>query len=164
MKILIAALVATTAIIAPANATVYKFSYNGDANIEWKLPASPTPFQSDARQFTIQGVDIKFNGAPDTADILFYTLSEFGAFDFNSVGGVAAVAYGDQLYTGPNSAPTFKLGTFTTTLGTGGTFGAGTLTISAVSGVPEPTNWAMLIAGFGLVGAVARRRRVEALA
>ena len=27
-------------------------------------------------------------------------------------------------------------------------------------GVPEPASWAMLIAGFGLVGAVARRRRV----
>jgi hypothetical protein len=28
--------------------------------------------------------------------------------------------------------------------------------------VPEPANWAMLIAGFGLVGAAARRRRVAA--
>jgi hypothetical protein len=28
-----------------------------------------------------------------------------------------------------------------------------------VGGVPEPTSWAMLIAGFGLVGATARRRR-----
>lgn len=28
-----------------------------------------------------------------------------------------------------------------------------------VAGVPEPANWAMLIAGFGLTGAVARRRR-----
>lgn len=27
------------------------------------------------------------------------------------------------------------------------------------AGVPEPTTWAMLIAGFGLVGAAARRRR-----
>lgn len=26
--------------------------------------------------------------------------------------------------------------------------------------VPEPANWAMLIAGFGLVGAAARRRRL----
>jgi hypothetical protein len=25
--------------------------------------------------------------------------------------------------------------------------------------VPEPSSWAMLIAGFGLVGATARRRR-----
>ncbi len=31
-----------------------------------------------------------------------------------------------------------------------------------IPGVPEPTSWAMLIAGFGIVGAVARRRRVLA--
>jgi len=30
----------------------------------------------------------------------------------------------------------------------------------SVSAVPEPANWAMLIAGFGLVGAAARRRRM----
>ncbi|WP_439544767.1 PEPxxWA-CTERM sorting domain-containing protein [Sandarakinorhabdus sp.] len=37
--------------------------------------------------------------------------------------------------------------------------------ISPVSGgaVPEPASWAMLIAGFGLVGAAARRRRAQAL-
>ena len=29
-------------------------------------------------------------------------------------------------------------------------------------GVPEPATWAMLIAGFGLVGAAARRRRLAA--
>jgi hypothetical protein len=33
---------------------------------------------------------------------------------------------------------------------------------TGVGGVPEPSNWAMLIAGFGLVGAVSRRRRVLA--
>jgi hypothetical protein len=32
------------------------------------------------------------------------------------------------------------------------------------SGVPEPHNWAMLIAGFGLIGAAARRRRAAATA
>jgi hypothetical protein len=31
-----------------------------------------------------------------------------------------------------------------------------------VGGVPEPTSWAMLITGFGLVGATARRRRAVA--
>ena len=36
--------------------------------------------------------------------------------------------------------------------------------VGAVSGVPEPENWAMLIAGFGLVGAVSRRRRAVAVA
>ncbi|MGI4875962.1 MAG: PEPxxWA-CTERM sorting domain-containing protein, partial [Janthinobacterium lividum] len=29
-----------------------------------------------------------------------------------------------------------------------------------VPGVPEPTSWALMIAGFGAVGAAARRRRV----
>jgi hypothetical protein len=32
------------------------------------------------------------------------------------------------------------------------------------TGVPEPASWAMMIAGFGLAGAAARRRRVTALA
>ena len=31
-----------------------------------------------------------------------------------------------------------------------------------VPGIPEPASWAMLIAGFGLVGAAARRRRIIA--
>ncbi len=35
---------------------------------------------------------------------------------------------------------------------------------SARPGVPEPASWAMLIAGFGLVGAAARRRRVAVAA
>jgi hypothetical protein len=34
--------------------------------------------------------------------------------------------------------------------------------ITRVGGVPEPASWAMLIAGFGLVGATARRRRTVA--
>jgi hypothetical protein len=33
------------------------------------------------------------------------------------------------------------------------------LAVPSVGGVPEPATWAMLIAGFGLVGAVSRRRR-----
>jgi hypothetical protein len=40
---------------------------------------------------------------------------------------------------------------------------ASTLTITFGAPVPEPANWALLIAGFGLVGA-AMRRRVHAIA
>ena len=44
--------------------------------------------------------------------------------------------------------------------------GASTLTITtqATGAVPEPANWAMLIAGFGLTGAVMRRRRTAVAA
>ena len=37
-----------------------------------------------------------------------------------------------------------------------------TIGIGAPAGVPEPASWAMLIAGFGLVGATMRRRRLAA--
>jgi hypothetical protein len=47
----------------------------------------------------------------------------------------------------------------------GGLYGfGGTLSIEGVPGVPEPASWAMLIAGFGLTGAVMRRRRTLATA
>lgn len=37
--------------------------------------------------------------------------------------------------------------------------GLSNISFSAAGAVPEPASWAMLIAGFGLVGAAARRRR-----
>jgi hypothetical protein len=46
----------------------------------------------------------------------------------------------------------------------GGTLNTGLDNISITTGVPEPASWAMLIAGFGLVGAVARRRQRTAVA
>ena len=36
--------------------------------------------------------------------------------------------------------------------------------IGSVANIPEPASWAMMIAGFGLVGVVARRRREDAVA
>ena len=40
----------------------------------------------------------------------------------------------------------------------------GAATVLFQSGTPEPASWAMLIAGFGLVGAAARRRRIATIA
>jgi hypothetical protein len=37
------------------------------------------------------------------------------------------------------------------------------VTAPVTPGIPEPTSWAMLIAGFGLTGAAMRRRRVSVL-
>ena len=42
--------------------------------------------------------------------------------------------------------------------------GPGTITIGGIPAVPEPTTWAMIIAGFGIVGSALRRRRTLAFA
>ncbi|CAM3067380.1 PEPxxWA-CTERM sorting domain-containing protein [Sphingomonas antarctica] len=39
-------------------------------------------------------------------------------------------------------------------------FGLNELRVSGVGAVPEPANWALMIGGFGLIGAASRRRRL----
>ena len=41
-------------------------------------------------------------------------------------------------------------------------FSISALNVETITGVPEPSSWAMLIIGFGLTGAVMRRRAVQA--
>jgi hypothetical protein len=48
--------------------------------------------------------------------------------------------------------------------GTRGIQGSGTQDLLAFAAVPEPSSWAMLIAGFGLTGAAVRRRRARVVA
>ncbi len=68
-----------------------------------------------------------------------------GFFGYTGYGAIASVVVDDP----SNSAYYFKYDNVTL----GNTLG------NPPGGVPEPASWAMLIAGFGLVGAVARRRR-----
>ncbi|MFN7175352.1 MAG: PEPxxWA-CTERM sorting domain-containing protein, partial [Thermaurantiacus sp.] len=49
---------------------------------------------------------------------------------------------------------TSQSGVFLSAIGNGGGGGGGGV-------IPEPATWAMLIAGFGLVGGAARRRRAS---
>ena len=72
--------------------------------------------------------------------------------------GVLLSTDGPQLYSGAEATPTFLTGTFLLTeFGGTGTY---TLTISnpAAAAVPEPATWAMMLAGFGMVGVGLRRR------
>jgi len=85
----------------------------------------------------------------------FYDSANQGGFDDDE-----GSYLGDALFTGDTAHPTFKLGTFALD-----NFGSGaSLTISsvgAVSPVPEPATWAMMLIGVGAVGASARRRRIK---
>jgi hypothetical protein len=75
-----------------------------------------------------------------------------GPISFNTGGGVLT-AIGSRF--------SFGAGVLALNNDPGATrYGAGSFTAS----VPEPTSWAMLLAGFGLVGFAARRRRITVAA
>jgi hypothetical protein len=101
---------------------------------------------------------------------------QFGANTPILVG--ASTVFGDQFLTNGGAgvfvAAFDDTDTFTTVsfwgdgfgefLVAGGTLRYATLDPGTLPGIPEPASWAMMIAGFGLVGAVMRRRRLVAIA
>jgi hypothetical protein len=152
---------ATIASAASATSPIYTFTLTGDYQAEWTLPASPTNiFFGDG--FEVEGRGT-MAGVPDTVAVFAFVgpqsggglqlnlLEDFGFF-------LVFDGAGDVLFTGPSSSPTFKTGTFSLTRrGLG--VGTGVLTIAGQApAIPEPASWALMIAGFGLVGSALRRR------
>lgn len=135
----------------PAQATPYRFVITGAQTIQFVLNSSPTPtFVDSGNFFRVDGASGTIDGAAATFDLGFGSATYFFNFGlFNNSTGSSIFASGTSLYTGTESAPTLKQGTFSLDPGY-------SLTISAV---PEPAAWAMLLTGFGAFGAVVRRRR-----
>lgn len=149
---------ALAALAAPASAVTYVFTLSDGKTGSWQLPASPVPdvvFPGDG--FRLLNVSGTVDGSPFTALMEFYTAGFGGGVCAGSACSLLDL-YGPQLFTGSEAAPTFTLGTFAMT----DVFGTPSATLT-ISVIPEPGSWAMMIAGFGLVGAGLRRRR-EAVA
>lgn len=138
---------------------------SGDVVSSWMLPANPASVPGfgygDGYFGFFEGVAGVFQGDPGTHQLYFYNSwnddSGVGGFlllDFDH--GVSS-GFGPIVFTGETADPTFRTGSFD--------FASGdrrfTMLISA-NAIPEPATWAMLIAGFGVVGMAARRRRAGA--
>jgi len=76
-----------------------------------------------------------------------------GMYQF-SIGNSPNRHAGNNLADGFVGAPTFITG-----LHPDRSFGDWTVHVNGIQAVPEPETWAMLLAGLGIVGAVARRRK-----
>lgn len=162
LKRLLAGTALALAAVTPADAATYLFSYTGDATASWTLDSSPTPTSTGGAFFQIDNVSITINGNTAARNLQLYDSTLGGGF--TAIDEALTIdAAAEPLFTGLLSSPTFKLGTFVTTPFAVSALGAGSLTISVLA-VPEPANWALMIAGFGLTGAAMRRRRTTAIA
>lgn len=153
-----AAMMSAAAIVGtPAAATPLLFSFDGVAgpssDFSFILDSSPSVTNPGSQSFDVSNVNMTYGGSGLTEGLTFYTLSDGGglADDFNLFD-----LYGEQLFTGSTSAPTFLTGTFELANVAGGE--AGILTISTAA-VPEPATWAMLVLGFGALGIAVRRSK-----
>lgn len=97
-----------------------------------------------------------FNGGPIVSGT--YQPSNYGAYEFTSYTNVNSFAG----YNGLSANGTWILIVDDVFPADGGSISGGwslTFTTNATSGVPEPATWAMMIAGFGMIGAAMRRQR-----
>jgi hypothetical protein len=123
------------------------------------ISSSPTPSSfTNGTSFTLSGITASYDGSSYTGDVTF--------FETGGAGSQGVAFGGDKLYTGSNSAPTFRLGTFNlqgnVDLGLGNAPVVGSVTISQLpvtsTATPEPGTLAMVgTAAFGFAGMLRRR-------
>ena len=150
---------------APAIADPLAFSFNSTlgpaANFSFTLDSSPTVASFDSTMFQSNGVKVDIGGTTASDNISFFIFDSGGGLSdvFSSGGNNNFDLYGAQLFSGSTDHPMFSAGSFDLLSSSGAA--AGSLTISAV---PEPATWAMMLIGFGAMGASLRRRPRRALA
>lgn len=116
----------------------------------------------DLLTVSINGTDYVWssNNAQGTADYGPGTIAAQGPFGFNASWNDTVVSYDLLLpFAGNDFSFAIKAGGPGWQGGNDESWGIDNIRLSAA--VPEPATWALLIAGFGLVGATARRRRAR---
>jgi PEP-CTERM motif len=151
---------------APAHASQLMFDFSGPSGTAlFQLNSSPTPDYVNtvlpgSDQFGFNNVAGVFDGTPGVASTINFGEGIVASLNIVANGLGFTQFSSPTLFTGSANAPTFLTGSFTLN---NPFFGNGTLTISPIaSAVPEPTTWAMMIVGFGLVGGAMRFRRRDA--
>ena len=160
-KLLLAgASIAAMVVALPASAAPLLFELSGSRSATFTFdPATTTPdfFSSSfiGDQVSYNSIAGTFGGVDGTAFVGFGTFLA-ATLNIQSPNLGFTQFTGPDLFTVTDMRPVFKLGTFQLTSIVSG---ASTLTISAATAVPEVSTWALMLAGFGMIGATLRYRR-----
>ncbi len=165
--------VAGLSLAASAQAVPLLFTLEGSRNASFQLDSNPTPTSFTSLQTNFTSVAGTFGGVETTASLINFGRSDgiFSAAALNILApGLGFTQFsGPEIFTGTTASPIFSAGIFNLNNPFFG--GPATLTISALpggggigAGVPEPATWAMLVIGFGMVGATVRRRNRHTIA
>lgn len=160
-KLLLAgASIAAMVVALPAAAAPLLFELSGSRNASFTFdPATTTPdfFSSSfiGDQVSYNSIAGTFGGVQGTAFVGFGTFL-VASLNIQSPNLGFTQFAGPGLFTVSDMRPVFTLGTFQLTSIVSG---ASTLTISAATAVPEASTWALMLAGFGMIGATLRYRR-----
>ena len=161
LKIVLASIasVASMAVSVPASAAILLFDFVGPSGTaQFQLDSIPTPdFNSTfigSDQFGFNNVPGTFGGVAGTASTISFGNGIFASLNIVAPNLGFTQFSSPTLFTGSGASPTFTPGTFALV---NPFFGNGRLTISqAASAVPEPSTWAMMLIGFGVMGAMMR--------
>lgn len=168
---LMTAMVALTGLVAaaPASAEVLQFTLTGPYAAVWFIDSNPMPNAVGANSFMLQDVSGNYSQVPGNTGPVNY-LADFEFYDSTFDGGFYARNFydgkdllttdGPQLFSGTVAAPVFSRGSYRL-VDVDDRSISYTLTIAtpALPAVPEPASWALMILGFGAVGAAMRYRR-----
>lgn len=162
-KLLFATATAMLVGASPAYSAPLLFDFAGPSGTAvFQLDSNPKPDFSQSflgEQFAFYNVTGVYGGVAGTASTISFGNGIFSSLSIGALNLGFTQFNAPDLFTGPATNPTFLTGSFTLI---NPFFGNGTLTISpvAVAGaVPEPASWAMMIAGFGVIGFATRRRQ-----
>jgi hypothetical protein len=161
-KVLLLAAAATCAVASAANAaTIYVGSFQVDDGPSW--PTNPAVYSAtEAAALLFGGVASDYDVSTISSNIAdinnmgwYSTWGIFGGQQYNEdfkldLGGVG---YNDP--GGPNTA----ISAYVRDNAIGSQFTNFVFRVDSVAAVPEPASWALMIAGFGLVGSAMRRRK-----